>query len=133
MGKQLTSQIDIDASAEQVWRVLTDLGSYAQWNPFITHAQGTAEPGTRLSLRMQPVGARGVTLRPTVIEASPGRRLRWLGRFGVPGLFDAEHIFTITSLDRGGVRLAQDEQFRGLLVPLLAGSLDRHTFPRSRR
>jgi hypothetical protein len=129
MKKQLTSQIDIDASARRVWRVLTDLSSYAQWNPFITHAQGTAEPGTRLTLRMQPVGARGVTLRPTVIEASPGHRLRWRGRFVVPGLFDAEHIFTITSLDGGGVRLAQDEHFQGLLVPLLAGSLDDHTLP----
>ena len=129
MNKHLTSQIDIDASPEQVWRVLTDLSSYGQWNPFITRAEGTVEPGARLSLRMQPVGARGVTLRPTVIEASPGHRLRWLGRLGVPGLLDAEHVFTIASLDGGGVRLTQDERFRGLLVALLAGSLDRHTLP----
>ena len=129
MSKQLTSQIDIDATSERVWTVLSDFGSYPQWNPFITSAAGEAQPSSRLVLRMQPVGARGVTLRPTVVEATPGHRLRWCGRFGIPGIFDAEHSFTITARDEGGVRLSQDERFKGLLVPLMARSLDRHTQP----
>ena len=129
MSKQLTSHIDIDATSERVWQVLSDLGSYPQWNPFITSAEGEIEPSGRLVMRMQPVGARGVTLRPTVVEAVPGRRLSWLGRFGIPGVFDAEHSFTITPRDGGGVRLSQDERFTGVLVPLMARSLDRHTQP----
>ena len=81
-----------------------------------------------MSVHLQPVGGRGVTLRPTVLEAEPGRRFRWLGRLGIPGIFDGEHTFTITP--RGaGVRLDQDERFRGLLVPLLAGSPRKHTLP----
>ena len=78
---------------------------------------------------MQPVGARAVSLTPTVLEASPGQRLRWRGRFGVSGVFDAEHVFTLTSRDDGGVTLSQTEEFSGLLVPFMAGSLDRHTLP----
>jgi hypothetical protein len=80
-------------------------------------------------MRMQPVGARGVTLHPKVLEASPGHSLRWLGRLGLPGVFDAEHAFTITPRPDGGVRLDQDETFKGMLVPFMAGSLDRHTRP----
>ena len=129
MSKQLTSRIDIDATPEQVWWVLSDFAAYPQWNPFITRAEGQTRPGSPLVLRMQPVGARGVTLRPTVVEATPGHRLRWLGRFGIPGLFDAEHSFTITRRDQGGVRLSQDERFTGILVPLMARSLDRHMLP----
>ena len=129
MSKQLRSQIDIDASPERVWQELSDFGSYPKWNPFIIRAEGEARPNSRLVLRMQPVGARGVTLRPTVVEATPRHRLRWLGRVGVPGIFDAEHSFTITPRDEGGVRLSQDERFHGLLVPLMARSLDRHTQP----
>jgi hypothetical protein len=129
MSKQLRSQIDIDATPERVWQVLSDFSSYPQWNPFIVRAEGEATPRSRLVMRMQPVGARGVTLRPTVVEATPGHRLRWLGRFGIPGILDAEHSFTITPRDGGGVRLAQDENFTGMLVPLLARSLDRHTRP----
>lgn len=129
MSKQLRSQINIDATPERVWQVLSDFGSYPQWNPFIVSAEGEAEPDSRLVLRMQPVGARGVTLRPTVVEATPGRRLRWVGRFGMPGIFDAEHLFTITRRDEGGVRLSQDERFTGVLVPFMGRSLDRHTQP----
>src|SRR4051794_15397210 len=129
MAKQLRSQIDIDATPERVWQVLSDFDSYPEWNPFIIHADGEAQPRSRLVMRMQPVGARQITLRPTVVESTPGRRLRWQGRFGVPGLFDAAHTFTITPRDGGGTRLCQDEDFRGVLVPLLARSLDRHTQP----
>jgi hypothetical protein len=47
----------------------------------------------------------------------------------MPGIFDADHTVTIAPREEGGVRLSQDEHFRGLLVPLLARSLDRHTQP----
>jgi len=78
---------------------------------------------------MQPEGGRATTFRPTVLEAAPGKRLRWLGRFLLPKLFDGEHSFTIEPLYEGRVRLIQEEQFRGILVPLLARSLDRGTLP----
>src|SRR6266540_141611 len=117
MAKQLRAQIDIQATPDRVWEVLTDFAAYPEWNPFITQARGTARVGERLTNRMQPVGGRGITFRPTVLEADPGRQLRWLGRMLTPGIFDGE------------VRLIQHEQFRGLLAPLMAKSLDRHTLP----
>jgi hypothetical protein len=129
MGKQLHTTIEIDATPEQVWQVLTNFAAYPDWNPFITRASGTARPSERLHLRMEPPGGRGVTLRPTVLEADPGRRLRWLGHVLFPGLFDGDHSFTIEPLGDGRVRVIQQEQFRGILVPLAAKSLDRHTLP----
>jgi hypothetical protein len=45
----------------------------------------------------------------------------------VPGLFDGEHIFEIEELERDRVLFIQREVFKGLLVPLLARSLDRDT------
>jgi hypothetical protein len=129
MSKQLVSEIEIDATAEQVWEVLTDFAAYPAWNPFIVSAVGSAEVGSTVTLRMQPVDARAITLTPTVLEASPGHRLRWRGRLGVSRVFDAEHVFTLTTRDDGGVTLCQAEEFTGVLVPFMAGSLDRHTLP----
>jgi hypothetical protein len=129
MTKQLRAHIDIQASPQRVWQVLTDFAAYPQWNPFITQASGTAAPGERLSVRMQPAGGRAMTFRPTVLEAAPQRRLRWIGRVLFPGVFDGEHSFTIEPLEQGSVRLTQQEDFRGALVPLLARSLDRRTLP----
>jgi hypothetical protein len=129
MSKQLTTEIDIDAGPAQVWDVLSDLGAYREWNPFIVAADGQPEVGQRLSLRMRPEGGRTGTFRPTVLESSPGRRLRWLGRVGFPGVLDADHTFTIEARPGGGTRLRQEEEFRGVLAPFLARSLDKGTLP----
>lgn len=129
MSKQLHTHIDIQATPERVWQVLTDFDAYPQWNPFMTEATGIASQGERLTIRLQPNGGRAVTFRPTVREVVPGRRLSWLGHLLVPGIFDGEHGFTLEPLPDGGVRLTQQEDFRGVLVPLLARSLDRRTLP----
>jgi hypothetical protein len=68
---------------------------------------------------MRLPGRRPATSRPQVLEADPGRGLRWLGRLLFPGLFDGEHHFTIEPTGPGRVRLTQRQEFRGLLVPLL--------------
>lgn len=129
MSKQLRADVDIDATPGRVWQVLIDLPAYADWNPFIVRADGELTETARLRLRMRPVGARAVTLRPRVLEVAPERRLRWLGRVGMPGLLDAEHVFTLAQRAGGGTRLSQSETFRGVLVPFLARSLDGHTLP----
>lgn len=128
MGTSLLSRIDIDASPQRVWQVLTDLSAFPDWNPFIVRAEGRIEVGSRLTLRMQPVGGRAATLQPTVTEAVDGSELRWRGTVGLPGLLDAEHVFRLTALE-GGTRLQQDEYFHGLLVPLMTTFLHRRTLP----
>ncbi|HEY6687398.1 MAG TPA: SRPBCC domain-containing protein [Propionibacteriaceae bacterium] len=78
---------------------------------------------------MQPVGGSAITLRPTVVEAVEGHRLRWLGRLAFGGLFDADHLLIVESLGASDTRLVQQEQFSGLLVRLFQRSLDRGTLP----
>ena len=119
MARQLTAEIQVQASPDRVWEVLTDFAAYQEWNPFIIQASGQAVPGSRLDLRMRPPGRRTTRFRPEVLEADPGRKLRWLGRVLVPGLFDGEHSFTINPTGSGGVLVTQHEEFRGLLAPML--------------
>ncbi len=38
--KELHTEIEIQTTAERVWRVLTDFASFPQWNPFIRQAKG---------------------------------------------------------------------------------------------
>jgi hypothetical protein len=127
MSRQLQAEIEIQGSPEQVWEVLTDLDAYPEWNPFIVQASGTPQPGHHLELQMRPAGRRATTFRPEVLEADPGRKLRWLGRLLVPGLFDGEHSFSIQPAGPGRVRLTQHEEFRGLLAPLLLAMIAKPT------
>ncbi len=54
--KSLSTEVLIDAPAERVWAVLSDLASFRSWNPFIVDASGELAVGSRLQLRMQPPG-----------------------------------------------------------------------------
>jgi hypothetical protein len=76
---------------------------------------GTAAVGERLHVTPGPAGS-GPSFRPRVLEASPGRTLRWLGHLVVPGLFDGEHRFDIEDVGEGRSRLVHSETFGGLLV-----------------
>jgi hypothetical protein len=76
---------------------------------------------------MEPPGSRGITLRPKVLRAEPNRELRWLGHLWVAGVFDGEHSLAIEPLEEERVRFVQYEAFKGVLVPLLARSLDNNT------
>ena len=125
--KELRSEIEIQASAERVWQLLTDFPSFPQWNPFIRKASGAIRVGERLEVYIQPSGASGMTFRPTVLKAEPNRELRWLGHLLISGLFDGEHSFTIEPLGASRVRFTQREVFTGLLVPLFAHGLDTDT------
>jgi hypothetical protein len=126
---ELRTFVDIDATPERVWAVLTDLPAYAEWNPFVTRAEGEWVVGSRLTVSVPPVNALlQPRLRPTVLEVVPFRRLRVgsrLDRLAVPGLFGVEHTMTISERD-GGVRLWLQDRFGGVLAPFLVRSLNRH-------
>jgi hypothetical protein len=123
-GKELHSEIEIGASAERVWGILTDFASYPRWNPFIRSIGGELEVGERLEVRLEPPDSRGITMRPTVLRVEPNRLMRWLGRLLVPRLFDGEHSLAIHLLGEDRVRFVQHEAFKGVLVPLVARTLD---------
>ena len=119
MSTPLRAEIEIAASPERVWGILADFPAYPGWNPFVRRVDGSAAVGSRLTARIEPPGGLGMTFRPTVLAAVPGRELRWLGHLGVPGLFDGEHGFRIEPLGPDRVRFVQEERFAGLLAPLV--------------
>jgi hypothetical protein len=127
MKKSLYSEIEIDASAEKIWRILMDFAAYPDWNPFIRRISGKAAVGEKLEAYLEPSGARGMTFKPIVLAADENRELRWLGKILVSGLFDGEHFFQIEPVADGKVRFVQGENFSGVPVRLFAKSLDADT------
>lgn len=125
--KEIRTEIEIEAGAQRVWRMLTDFAAYPQWNPFIVEISGEAREGARLTATLRPPGTRGWTFRPVILRADAPRELRWIGRLGLKYIFDGEHIFTIETVAENRVRFVQREIFTGLLVPFLAHMLDDKT------
>jgi len=116
---EIRTEIEIDATATEVWDVLTDFPAYHGWNPGTATIEGEPAVGARLAVSMKLASGRGIVMKPRVVASDPGRELRWLGRLLVPGLFDGEHRFEIHEREPGRVTFVQAERFRGLSVPIL--------------
>jgi hypothetical protein len=112
MSITINTTVDISAPAQAVWDVLTDFAAYGEWNPRM-QIEGTAQAGTRLVVRMP-----GMTFRPKVLVAAPGRELRWIGKLGAGGVVDGEHFFVLTPSTDGITHLTHGETYSGALVAL---------------
>lgn len=122
----LETRIQISASPEKVWSILTDFETYPEWNPFITNAQGQIKVGAKLTIDLSPPRTKAMVFKPVVKSVVENREFSWIGHFLFPGIFDGEHIFNIKPTESGCL-LIQKENFSGLLLPLLWESLDKDT------
>lgn len=127
MHHELHTEITIDAPIEIVWDLLVDLERYDEWNPFVVESAGRVAVGERLVNRMKPPGGKTMTFKPIVTEVEPGRTFEWLGRLGLPGIFDARHRFDLRPTSSDSTTFVQTEQFDGLLVRAMRSGLDTRT------
>ena len=109
------------ASPETAWDVISDLENHANWNPYTVELKGEPVVGTQLFNRTNS-GGRDLVFRPEVLNAEPGRELRWRGTLGVRFVADGEHYYRINPGPASDqVTITQGEEFRGILVtPLRA-------------
>jgi hypothetical protein len=127
----LQASIQINATPQRVWAVLTDQAAYPSWNPFIISSGGRVQVGATLTNVMHDATG-NTTFTPTVLVVEPGRELRWIGRVGPGGIFDGEHTFTIQQIRPGVVLFTQREDFTGVAVPFYEQHLHADTLPQFR-
>jgi hypothetical protein len=124
--RTLEHTIDIDAPAFTTWAVVSDFAAYPEWNPFLVAAAGELQPGATLAVTFKAGTRKPVKMTPKVVEAEPGRVLRWKGSLPIPRLFEGQHELRVEPVDGTHSRFVQRETFRGILVPFL-GRLLRDT------
>lgn len=122
------ASIEVPASIERVWQVLTALDRYGEWNPFIVKVDGGATPvlGGRLVLHVKWHDGGGAASGELVTRVEPPGAVaalawRFTGVLPTLGLVRAERLQTLTRLDDARTRYESVEVFHGLLagfVPL---------------
>ncbi len=127
MAKEIKTEILINAAPEKIWAVLTDFDNYPNWNPFIKSITGDIAVGNRITARLEPPEAKGMTFKPKILTYEINKEFRWLGHLLFPGLFDGEHKFELIDNGNGTATFRQSEKFKGILVPLFKKMLDINT------
>ena len=115
---EINTEIKINATAETVWKVLTDFEAYPHWNPFIKSITGTPKIDKKIKVTFQ-----SMTFTPKVLVFDKNKEFRWLGKLWIKNLFDGEHIFKIKDHQDGSVTLEHNERFSGILVPMFKKKL----------
>lgn len=118
MPRALLTDIEINASPSQIWKVLTDFPRFPEWNPFIREATGEIKVGGKLRLSFTTPSGMGMTASATLVQVEPDYELRWIGSLLVPLLMDIEHYFLMEPLAPHRTRFVHGESFGGMLVPV---------------
>ena len=123
--KEIKTELEIMASSERVWQVLTDFPNYSKWNPVMVQVKGEAKVRTKLEIHLRTRGGKNRIYKPTITKVQPNRELRWFGKSLFPGMLNGERIFTIHSLGINNVRFFHIQIFTGLAVYVAGSRLDR--------
>jgi hypothetical protein len=120
--KENRNEIEIQATAEQVWQVMTDLEKYAEWNPLLYHGEGKVELGEIVTVAAR-TATKDMTFVCKVVTVDPLREFAWKFHVIHPFLFRGVHIFQIEPIDEHRVRFIDREQFEGPLLLMQAKDL----------
>ena len=116
--RSVSTEIYIAATPQAVWSVLTDLGSYPSWNPFIRKLEGEVRQGAPWKMVVSTGETSSMKFDITLTSWTPDQQLTWIGGMFTPRLFASTHDFRLSEV-AGGTRLLNSETFSGLLIPLL--------------
>jgi hypothetical protein len=108
---ELTIEIDLAASPERVWSVLTDFSKYPSWNPYQT-IEGNAEPLAVVVVSSRRLDGHALpTARAAIWKFEPHTRLEFLS--GTPLWFASTRFFHLSPSARGTL-LKHGVRFSGI-------------------
>jgi hypothetical protein len=116
---QYEVDIDVKASPDRIWTLLTDAPGFPRWNSTVTSIAGEIAVGQRLALKVPIAPDR--TFKPKVTELEPARRMVWSD--GAAPMFKGTRTFTLTPKGDGSTTFSMVEVFRGIMLPMIKGSL----------
>jgi hypothetical protein len=111
-------EVNIQASPEIVWGLLTDAKGFPRWNSTVTGVEGQIREGERLRLHV-PGTKR--TFTPTVSGVVPARRMVWSD--GLALVFRGVRTFALEPRSGASTDFSMEERFSGVMFALVKGML----------
>ncbi len=121
---QIHTDIVINATTDQVWDVLTDTATYADWAAFMVDLQGPIKDGATITagFQLNPDKDKTVTIDHK-IHVIEGVSFHWQEP-GPGGICDNHH-FRVERTGNGNTRFVQHDELSGGLTWLAGGYLSK--------
>jgi hypothetical protein len=118
--KQFATRTTIRATADAVWRILTDAPGYPSWNSTVTKVDGRIALGEKVTVHAKVAPGRAFPVK--VVAFDQPQRMVWSG--GMPfGLFKGERTFELRPTATGSVEFSMREVYSGAFAPLITRSI----------
>ena len=111
--------INIKATPEKIWSLLTNAADFPRWNSTVHSIEGEIALGHKIKLRVPIAPKRVFKLKVSAFE--PGKRMVW--QDGAPPMFKGVRTFLLTPRADRSIDFSMVEVFWGLMLPMIAGSL----------
>lgn len=115
---EIRDDIEINASTDKVWAAILDFENYKNWNSQLTYLGGKVQPNGTLHLKLAAAGAEPYEFKPDISYWQEKKQFAWIGKTGLPRIFDGEHFFELKDLGNGRTLLTNREEYRGVLSQL---------------
>ncbi|WP_028080251.1 SRPBCC domain-containing protein [Solimonas soli] len=106
--------VDINAPADVVWEVISDLAKYPEWNPFCVECRSTLRPGDPIDMKVR-LTARPQAQREWMKEYTAGKGFAYSMKPVPGGALSSRRSHEITPVDGARSRYRSHFQLQGWL------------------
>ena len=116
----------IAAPADKIWGILIDTDKWPEWDPHCEKIEGDCEVGKKVKAFTKLAPGKAFPVK--VEEMTPSQSMTWSG--GMPlGLFKGVRTFKLNDNGDGTVDFELREEFSGLMLKMIGGSIPDMTVP----
>lgn len=117
--------VEINAPADVVWEVLTDLPRYGEWNPFCIECVSTLKPGEAINMKVM-LGSKLQAANEVMLEFVPKTRFAYRMKPVPPGALSSFRSHDLESLGANRSRYHSHFELKGWMMPLVRALMGRH-------
>jgi len=115
---EYSAGINIKANVDKVWALMTNAADFPRWNSTVKSIEGKIASGETIKLVATIAPTRAFNLK--IVEFSPEKKMVWSDG---NAMFKGVRTYTFASKGDGSTDFTMAEEYTGLMMPMIAGSL----------